>query len=1855
MTGVTPISVLRDNVNDDSVRITKWLVPERAIVEKGQSIVEVETSKANMEIAAPASGFLRYAFHEGEDVEIGKALGYICEQAESHLPNTSVLVESSASEDFDQAPVQAVKSSKNAAPAAEMLALTDAGKQSTRFTQQAQKLVDEWGLDPSQFKDVGLVRSQDVLKRVHEEMARKKDLISSKISEDLTAGPVAASGVTFRTERLPRSKHLERKYLWSAYRNTLPSTVTVRCNAESVHATAEKETGNRIEVTALIIFEVARLLRKYPIFNAYYSAGCVNYYEEINIGFALDAGRGLIVPVIRDADKKTASEIAEEMREFLVQYLSNEISALSLMGGTFTITDLSSDGVYSFQPLINQGQSAILAVCSDSQSVATQEELLNLILVFDHQLSEGRQAARFLNELRQRVGGNGIGLREAPGLKENLASPRTPTETLLAGIWGEVFGVEHVGLHDSFLELGGHSLLATKLILRVQEATQVELPLRCLFEAPTVARLAAAIEKRKGGSSDHVPLPVIVPLPQCRFDPFPLTDIQQAYWIGRGDSLELGNVACHIYSEVEFADFDSERFNLTLQRLIERHDMLRAIVLADGRQQILEKVPHYNVAVLDLRGQDPQAAASQLEAVRSHMSHDVLPSDKWPLFEVRACLLQDRLARLHISLDLLILDARSIQILIQEFAELYRNPDASLPPLEITFRDYVQTETEFQRSDVYRRAREYWNARLSLLPPAPELPLAKNPSAVSQPRFVRRTARLEPEMWHRLKARATQAGLTAPSVLLAAFAEVLSVWSKSPKFTLNLTLFNRLPIHKQVNDIVGDFTSLNMLAVDNSEPEVFEVRARRLQQQLWSDLDHRNFTGIRVLRELARIYGESLRTTMPVVFTSFLNLDTSRHDGKIHSPLGQITYGITQTPQVWLDNIVREDAGALLSNWDAVEELFPEGFLDDIFNSYKALLGQLASDDASWNRNVADNARKLIPKAQIELHQHINNTEAPLPCEMLHTLFLRQVSDRPNKIAVSTPTRELTYQEVYGLACHIEEHLLHRGIKPNQLIAVVMEKGWEQIVAVLGIHFAGGAYLPIDAELPAERLRYLIGHGQVKVVLTQSTMQDRLSVLPGIEVLAVDRLRPGDPGEPVPRRRQKPEDLAYVIYTSGSTGLPKGVMIDHRGATNTVVDVNRRFNVGPDDRVLALSRLSFDLSVYDIFGLLAAGGTVVMPSADLAQDAAHWMQLISSEKVTIWNTVPALMQLLIDQVGDSNALGQSLRLIMMSGDWIPVSLPGQIRRVLPNAKIISLGGATEASIWSILYPIERIDPDWKSVPYGKPMVNQTFHVLNQMQAPCPAWVPGQLYIGGTGLAKGYWRDEQKTESSFIRDPKSGLRLYRTGDLGRYLPDGNIEFLGREDLQVKVQGYRIELGEIEARLQEHSAIENCVLAVREDTPGEKRLVGYAIVKPGVPLEPAALREFLGLRLPEYMVPSAFVFLDRFPLTPNGKVDRKALPAPVCTISRTTSKTSSPRDTLELQLAKLWEKALGVHPVNLGDNFFDLGGNSLMAVRLFSELRKITGLNLPLSVLLQGPTVERLADILRQRGWTHSWSSLVPIQPRGSKPPFFCVHGAGGNVLLFRDLARCLGSDYPFYGLQSRGLDGSKDYLRTVEDMAAHYLREIEELQPEGPYYLGGFCLGGQVAYEMAQRLLKHGKQVALLVMIDTHNFHGVRLRLSFRESVTHAKEKITFHSVNILRLSWKEQLAYLGKKLQGVCEREVERFCVKVSSFLKKSALGSRSKLSDVFLETINEDAAFSYIPQLYPQNITVFKPRRQYAHLRDPHMGWHGLASGGIEMIELPVNPGGIFVEPYVQTLAEKLRARIDEAIFNEEDRAKTD
>lgn len=1055
----------------------------------------------------------------------------------------------------------------------------------------------------------------------------------------------------------------------------------------------------------------------------------------------------------------------------------------------------------------------------------------------------------------------------------------------------------------------------------------------------------------------------VQPDPANRHQPFPLTDIQQAYWAGRVGSFELGGYSVHSYTEIDSVDLNIRRLQQAWQRMVDRHEMLRTIILPEGQQQILDTLPRYHIRVQDLSYLDEAGVQAELAATREQLSHQVFVLDQWPLYEIRVSRLDARHCRVHLSFDAILFDARSRYIIFSEFRQFYQQPDLQLPTFELSFRDYVLAEQCIKDSPLYQQSRDYWLEQLTELPGAPELPLAINPATLQQPKFIQKNHFFAEPDWTRLKGMAARSQISPSCLLLTAFSDVLRLWNKQDRFTINLTAYNRQPLHAEVNQIIGDFTSIILLAIDAAANDTFITRAHRLQKRLWNNINHNHFSGVDVLRELSR--RQDHPALMPVVFTSVLGDEINETGQQTTDWLGKIAFNVAQTPQIWFDHIAFEEGGGLLCRWNVIDTLFPAGMMDAMFAAYIATLQHLLEQDAAWQHEVwPETAQRLVTAEQLVPRQQANATDAPVSGALMHTLFAEQVVQRPQAPAVIAADRTLSYLELSTCANQIGHRLRALGVQPNQLVAIVLEKGWQQVVAVMGTLVAGGAYLPIDPALPEERQHHLLAFGDVQVVLTDSTLDGLLHWPTSVRRVCVDdsTLASKSCASLVPS--QKPEDLAYVIFTSGSTGLPKGVMIDHRGAVNTLQDINDRFRVGPQDRAIALSALNFDLSVYDIFGLLAAGGAVVMPQTSDVRNPDRWLKLVNEQQVTIWNTVPAFVGLLTDYVENHpDSQIDALRLIMMSGDWIPITLPGRIRQHSKYPEIISLGGATEASIWSIQYPITTMDPAWTSIPYGKPLRNQQLQILNSALEPCPVWVPGKLYIGGIGLAQGYWRDAEKTATAFIHHPATGERLYCTGDLGRYLPDGNIEFLGREDFQVKIQGFRVELGEIEAALMQHPGIRTAVVDARGADQAEKQLVAYYVAESGTATGTSALQTFLQQKLPGYMMPTVIMPLDALPLSANGKVDRKALPEPVaaaCTESGSARPQQEPAvaSGVATELTQIVEAVLGQTGIGATDNLFHFGATSIHMMRIVNQLEKQLHFRPQMDAFYESPSIQGL---------------------------------------------------------------------------------------------------------------------------------------------------------------------------------------------------------------------------------------------------------------------------------------------------------
>ncbi|HSE67977.1 MAG TPA: amino acid adenylation domain-containing protein, partial [Gemmatimonadales bacterium] len=656
-------------------------------------------------------------------------------------------------------------------------------------------------------------------------------------------------------------------------------------------------------------------------------------------------------------------------------------------------------------------------------------------------------------------------------------------------------------------------------------------------------------------------------------------------------------------------------------------------------------------------------------------------------------------------------------------------------------------------------------------------------------------------------------------------------------------------------------------------------------------------------------------------------------------------------------------------------------------------------------------------------------------------------------------------------------YLRERGVGPEVVVAVHMERSSELLVCLLGIMKAGGAYLPLVPGLPARRMAVMLETGQVGRLVTTRALA---SVLPHQQspVVLLDQewdTISKQSSENLPQRANA-GNLAYVLFTSGSTGVPKGVEIEHRGLTNFVQSMRDRPGISEHDVLLSVTPLSFDIAGLELYLPLVAGAGIILASSQQAVDGAWLLAQLDKGEGTIMQATPATWRL-VAQVGWWGARKVT---VLCGGETLSADLAQALTS--RAAAVWNLYGPTETTIWST---IERVQPNGRTIPLGRPIANTQVYVLDANLEPAPIGIPGELYIGGAGLARGYRGDAQLTSERFVPSPfQEGARLYRTGDQVKWLPDGRLEFIGRIDSQVKVRGFRIELGEIETVLGQVPTVSQAAVVVREHE-GERQLVAYVTLKDSGSVDSLEMRRFLRDRLPDYMIPSAIVPMEAFPLTANGKIDRRALPAPPDAMSPHSRESLAPRDGVELQLAALWEQVLGVSPVGVRDNFFDLGGYSLLALRMFSAIERIFGKRLPMALLFQAPTIERLAEVLRVEGCSVRWRSLVAIQAHGGRRPFFVVPGVGGNVLVFARLSKLLGEDQPFYGLQAQGLDGKARPFTRIEDMARHYVAEIRTVQPHGPYRLGGTCTGGLVAYEMAQQLKAEGEEVLLAIMESWH--------------------------------------------------------------------------------------------------------------------------------------------------------------------------
>ncbi|MEO3782584.1 amino acid adenylation domain-containing protein [Actinocorallia sp. B10E7] len=1084
----------------------------------------------------------------------------------------------------------------------------------------------------------------------------------------------------------------------------------------------------------------------------------------------------------------------------------------------------------------------------------------------------------------------------------------------LAGMLGE-----RAEDHDDLIELGMDSIRLMGLTGRLRKRG-VEVGFAELAERPTLAQWWELLAERgaiepadareeEAAEDEHAE-------PE---GPFPLALMQHAYWIGRDDGQRLGSVAAHLYVELDGAGVDPVRFEAAVRGLVERHAMLRVRIGDDGTQRVLAERPGPAVVVNDLRSAaDPEA---ELERLRREMSVQRLPIEEGRVFDARLSLLPSGRTRLHLDVDMIAADAMSYRVLLADLAALYEGE--TLQPLGYGYARYLAADP---RSKARERDAKWWAERLDDLPGAPELPVVPRPGD----RVVREHHWLTPDDRRGFIERAHREGVTPAMALAAVFAETIGAWSANSRFLLNLPLFQREPVHPDVDRLVGDFTGSIMLEVDLTSELTFRERARALQAKLHTSGAHSDYSGLEVLRDLSRVRGEQVLA--PVVYTSALNLGELFADG-VRRAFGEPAWIISQGPQVLLDAQVTEVSGGLLLNWDVRDPAFPEGVADLMFEAYTSAITRLGAPDADWDQPLGLG----VTRERLELRERLNSQPA-LPERTLHEPFFEHASRTPDAPAVHWgDSGTMTYGELAERALRIAAGLVAEGVKPGDRVSVELPKGAEQTAAVLGVLAAGAAYVPISPAQPPARRDKIRASAAVSA-----------SLVPG-----------GDHGSdeplaaPVPGRA---DQVAYILFTSGSTGEPKGVEVSHRAAANTIDDLIERYALSASDVTFGVSALDFDLSVFDLFSVWSVGGAVVLPDEEERRDAARWAELVGRWSVTVVNCVPSVLEMLLMQ----GRPVPSLRVVLLGGDWVGTHLPGLLEKSAPGCRFVALGGTTETAIHSTVQEVAGDVPsDWTSVPYGVPLRGVACRVVDEQGRDRPDWATGELWIGGAGVAERYTGDPELTADRFVE--YRGRRWYRTGDLARYRPDGTLEFLGRRDHQVKIRGFRIEPGEVSAALESHPAVRRAVALVSGG-----RLAAAVVREGPAVLDDGELTDHAAALLPPHMVPELLVTLDELPLTANAKIDRRALAALVAAEAGTGGGARvRPRTRLEELIARTMAEVTGAASVGADSDFFALGGDSVLATTVVARLREaLDTTSLPVRVLFAERTVERVARRLNE---------------------------------------------------------------------------------------------------------------------------------------------------------------------------------------------------------------------------------------------------------------------------------------------------
>jgi amino acid adenylation domain-containing protein len=1354
----------------------------------------------------------------------------------------------------------------------------------------------------------------------------------------------------------------------------------------------------------------------------------------------------------------------------------------------------------------------------------------------------------------------------------------------------------------------------------------------------------------------------------CSSD-LPLSFAQERFWFL--NQLEGG---AHYNDHLAFrlrGNLNAEALERSLNEIVNRHQTLRTtIVMVEGnpRQQVAEHRPinlqRFDVSDLSIDHRESEALRQATDLLKKPFALDQSPAFRTALWRLGA---DDHLFLLCVNQ--IINDGWSLKIFTNELVTLYRSfiagQKAELSELPIQYADFAVWQREQFDNAGMASQMTYWKKQLSGELPVLELPSDHPRASVKTFRGARHYILLPDTLLDSLKLLAQREKATLFMVLLAAFKTLIYRYAGQEDISIGFPIANRDRI--ETEQLIGVFINPLVLRSDLSGQPTFRELLARVREMALDAYANQHLPFEKLVEALHPSRDISHPPLFQVLFDynnvpmpkmELPNLTATRVDLDAGTAKFDLSLELTET------------ANEIRGFFEYSTDLFTADRIDRMSEHFERLLEGIADDP---NQKISRLPLMSEKELQTVLIDWNDTAEAHREDLSIHGRFEAQVEETPDRRSVIFDGKSQTYGELNRYANKLAHFMIGSGIKPGSRIGICVERSPEMIGCLLGALKAGCQYVPLDPNYPKKRLEFMIEDADISLLLTKSDLLERLpkcssqvfEVDTGFDLL-------DSQSEENPCLAVAGDGAAYVIYTSGSTGRPKGVIGTHRGAINRFEWMWKKYGFAPDEVCCQKTSLSFVDSVWEIFGPLLQGIPSVIIPDEITREPDRFIETLAANAVTRLVAVPSLLEMLLTGNEDLGKKLPALKYCVSSGEALSADLCRRFQEALPGTVLLNLYGSSEASADSTYYEVTPNDKHAMTMaPIGRPVSNTQVYILDRHCLPVPIGIPGELHIGGAGLAAGYINRSDLTSQRFIKNPFTAdsrdTRLYKAGDIARFRQDGNIEYLGRVDDQVKIRGMRVELGEIEAALRQHDDITQAAVVVSENVHGNINLVAYVVTN-NQSLVDTGLRVFLRRNLPEHMLPSFLIFVDALPATPSGKLDRRALRESEEFRVTPNREISDPRDDIERQLTTIWKNVLGLESISITDNFFDLGGHSLLAVKLFYEIEQVIGRKLALATLFQAPTIEQLASVIRDDRSEECEPSIVAIQKNGKKPPFFCIHAAGGNVLFYRDLARRLGQDQPFYGIQARRIGGRQVAHSDVEEMAAFYIKELIVVQPNGPYFLGGSSFGGAVAFEMAHQLKALGKEVAFVALFDTNGpgypcyLPGTTLLKSRAYDLARRLEQ-QWDNMRLLRSGTRwNYVVHKAGKIRHKLWRSRRKYkdiahthgLLLVFRMLWDSVLGRSRRTPYASTADIPDDyrktegnirtAYESYVPRFYDGHVTLFRASKQeLGIIDDPNLGWGELIAD-LEVYEIEGHHGSIVIEPHVQFLKPRLRRCLEKA-----------